>query len=46
MHVQHIQFGHGKITEITGEGDKKIATIDFNSNVKKIMLKYAKLKIV
>jgi len=46
MHVQHIQFGHGKIIEITGEGDKKIATIDFNSNVKKIMLKYAKLKIV
>jgi DNA helicase-2/ATP-dependent DNA helicase PcrA len=46
MHVQHIQFGHGKIIEITGEGDKKIATIDFNSNVKKIMLKYAKLKII
>ncbi len=46
MNVQHIQFGHGKITEITGEGDKKIATIDFNNNVKKIMLKYAKLKIV
>jgi len=46
MNVQHIQFGLGKITEITGEGDKKIATIDFKGNIKKIMLRYAKLKIV
>ena len=46
MEILHIQFGKGKITEISGEGDKKIATIDFNGNVKKIMLKYAKVKIV
>lgn len=47
MKVQHIQFGHGDITEISGEGEKRIATIDFGNNqVKKIMLKYAKLKIV
>ena len=46
MEILHIQFGKGKITDISGEGDKKIATIDFNGNVKKIMLKYAKVKIV
>jgi hypothetical protein len=46
MDILHIQFGKGKITEISGEGDKKIATIDFNGNIKKIMLKYAKVKIV
>jgi DNA helicase II / ATP-dependent DNA helicase PcrA len=47
MKIQHIQFGFGQITEISGEGDKRIATIEFgNEQVKKIMLKYAKLKIV
>lgn len=47
MDVLHVQFGNGKITEIVGEGDKRIATIDFGSGqVKKIMLKYAKLKII
>lgn len=47
MKIQHVQFGFGQITEITGEGDKRIATIEFGNNqVKKIMLKYAKLKIV
>jgi DNA helicase II / ATP-dependent DNA helicase PcrA len=47
MKIQHVQFGFGQITEITGEGDKRIATIEFgNDQVKKIMLKYAKLKIV
>lgn len=46
MTVDHIQFGQGTISDISGEGDKKIATIDFDGNVKKIMLKYAKLRIV
>jgi len=47
MNVLHVQFGNGKITEISGDGDKRIATIDFGgSQPKKIMLKYAKLKIV
>ncbi len=47
MNVQHIQFGNGKITEISGEQDKRIATIEFGGGqVKKIMMKYAKLKIV
>lgn len=47
MDVLHIQFGKGHITEISGEGEKRIATIDFGAGqVKKIMLKYAKLKIV
>ena len=46
MDILHVQFGNGKITEIAGEGDKRIATIDFGAGqVKKIMLKYAKLKI-
>lgn len=45
--VIHQFFGKGHINEITGEGDKRIASIVFNENQeKKIMLKFAKLKIV
>lgn len=47
MAIIHSQFGEGKIIDISGEGDKRIATIDFgNQQIKKIMMKYAKLKII
>lgn len=45
--VLHQFFGKGLINDITGEGDKRIATIVFSGNQeKKIMLKFAKLKII
>lgn len=47
LKIQHVQFGFGLINDISGDGDKKIATITFdNGQEKKIMLKYAKLKII
>lgn len=46
MNILHQNFGKGHIQEITGEGEKRIATINFNGQVKKILLKFAKVKIV
>ncbi|HOU67554.1 MAG: exodeoxyribonuclease V subunit gamma [Paludibacteraceae bacterium] len=45
--VEHEKFGIGKVTQLEGlEGSTK-ATIEFrNSGVKKILLKYAKLKVI
>lgn len=43
--VIHIQFGSGKVEEISGEGDKRIATINFSGQTKRILLKFAKLMI-
>jgi len=47
MEVMHEKFGEGKVVSIEGSGVNRIASIFFNSfGVKKIMLKFAKLKIL
>jgi DNA helicase-2/ATP-dependent DNA helicase PcrA len=47
MDVLHEKFGTGKVTAMDGAGVNKIATIFFPTfGEKKIMLKFAKLKIV
>jgi DNA helicase-2/ATP-dependent DNA helicase PcrA len=48
MQVEHQKFGFGKITHIEGGVNNRIATIAFGQGhgLKKIMLNYAKLRIV
>ena len=48
MQVEHQKFGFGTITTIEGSPANRIAGIDFGAGhgVKKIMLNYAKLRIV
>jgi DNA helicase-2/ATP-dependent DNA helicase PcrA len=47
MEVLHEKFGEGKVVSIEGGGANKIASIFFGQfGVKKIMLKFAKLKIL
>ena len=47
MEVVHEKFGEGKVVSIEGSGANKIASIFFGQfGVKKIMLKFAKLKIL
>jgi Superfamily I DNA and RNA helicases len=48
MHVEHLKFGFGKIIALEGGANNRIATIDFQGGhgQKKIMLNYAKIKIV
>jgi DNA helicase-2/ATP-dependent DNA helicase PcrA len=47
MEVQHEKFGTGKVTAMDGTGVNKVATIFFPTfGEKKIMLKFAKLKII
>ena len=48
MQVEHQKFGFGKILTIEGGMNNRIAGIDFGPGhgVKKIMLNYAKLRIV
>jgi DNA helicase II / ATP-dependent DNA helicase PcrA len=48
MEVEHQRFGIGKVVHLEGTGADRIATILFQNNIgqKKIMLKYAKLKIM
>lgn len=49
MHVLHLKFGKGKVLNIDGHKDNKVATIEFEAieNPKRrIMLKFAKLQIV
>ncbi|MEZ5017593.1 MAG: 3'-5' exonuclease [Flavipsychrobacter sp.] len=48
MDIEHIKFGFGKITSIEGGANNRIATIEFQEGhgTKKIMLNYAKIKIV
>jgi DNA helicase-2/ATP-dependent DNA helicase PcrA len=48
MQVEHQKFGFGKILTIEGGTNNRIAGIDFGAGhgVKKIMLNYAKLRIV
>jgi len=45
--VMHEKFGLGKVTQVTGSGDMLKATVVFEgNNVKQLMLKFAKLKIL
>lgn len=48
MEVEHQRFGIGKVINLDGGGADKMATIFFQNNIgqKKIMLKFAKLRIV
>lgn len=47
MKVEHHRFGAGKVLEIEGSNDSRLATIEFSAaGSKRIMLKYAKLRIV
>ena len=48
MEVEHQRFGIGKVLQLEGNSKDKMATIFFQNNVgqKKIMLRYAKLRIV
>ena len=48
MQVEHQKFGFGKILTLEGGANNRIAAIDFGGGhgVKKIMLNYAKLRIV
>ncbi|MCG6914432.1 UvrD-helicase domain-containing protein [bacterium BMS3Abin03] len=45
--VMHEKFGLGKVTDVTGSGDMLKAEVHFEgNNVKQLMLKFAKLKIL
>lgn len=45
--VMHEKFGLGKVTDITGSGEMVKATVQFEgNNIKNLMLKFAKLKIL
>jgi DNA helicase-2/ATP-dependent DNA helicase PcrA len=45
--VMHDKFGLGKVTDLTGTGEMVKATVQFEgNNVKNLMLKFAKLKIL
>jgi DNA helicase II / ATP-dependent DNA helicase PcrA len=45
--VMHEKFGLGKVTMVTGAGDMQKATVVFEgNNVKQLMLKFARLKVL
>jgi DNA helicase-2/ATP-dependent DNA helicase PcrA len=45
--VMHEKFGLGKVTQVVGAGDMQKATVVFEgNNVKQLMLKFAKLKVL
>ncbi len=45
--VMHEKFGLGKVTQVTGAGDMQKATVVFEgNNIKQLMLKFAKLKVL
>jgi DNA helicase-2/ATP-dependent DNA helicase PcrA len=45
--VMHDKFGLGKVTLVVGSGDMQKATVVFEgNNVKQLMLKFAKLKVL
>jgi DNA helicase-2/ATP-dependent DNA helicase PcrA len=47
LEVEHARFGKGKIVSIDGNGDNKMATIQFEKDgQKKLLLKFAKLQVV
>lgn len=47
MEIEHQKFGFGKVLQVEGTGDNKIAVMFFSGiGEKRIMLKFAKVKIV
>jgi ATP-dependent DNA helicase UvrD/PcrA len=47
MMVEHVRFGKGKILKIEGAGADTKAEIDFeNGGLKKLLLRFAKLKVI
>ena len=46
MKVEHQKFGIGKVLSLEGGISNRMASIDFGEGAKKIMLNYAKLRIV
>jgi len=45
--VMHDKFGLGKVVDVIGSGDQTKATVHFEgNNVKQLMLKFAKLKVL
>lgn len=45
--VMHEKFGLGKVTQVTGNGDMVKATVIFEgNNLKQLMLRFAKLKVL
>ena len=46
MKVEHQKFGIGKVLSLEGGINNRMASIDFGEGAKKIMLNYAKLRIV
>lgn len=45
--VMHEKFGLGKVTDVVGAGDMQKATVQFEgNNVKQLMLKFARLKVL
>ena len=45
--VMHDKFGLGRVTQVAGSGDMQKATVIFEgNNVKQLMLKFAKLKVL
>jgi hypothetical protein len=43
----HDKFGLGKVTLVTGAGDMQKATVVFEgNNIKQLMLKFARLKVL
>ncbi len=45
--VMHDKFGLGKVTDVVGSGDSLKATVHFEgNNIKQLMLKFAKLKVL
>ncbi len=47
MEIIHQKFGRGKVLDVSGQGQQKVALIRFeDAGTKKIMLRFAKLKIL
>jgi DNA helicase-2/ATP-dependent DNA helicase PcrA len=47
VRVMHEKFGLGKIAQVVGSGENQKVTVIFeNNNVKQLMLKFAKLKVL
>lgn len=46
--VRHDTFGEGQVRELTGEGDKQVADVDFGTEVgvKRLLVRYANLATV
>jgi len=44
--VNHTRFGRGKVLKIEGVGNDKKAEIQFQGNIKKLLLRFAKLEVI